>query len=327
MVLRFGVLGAAAVARRRMLPALLAAPGVVAVAVASRDAAKAERLGDEFGVLPVKGYQALLDRDDVDAVYVALPNGLHAEWVEAALAAGKHVLCEKAFVPDHMMAERLVAQARAAGLLLVENMMFLHHRQHAAVLAMVAAGVVGEPRVFSSAFGVPPRPEGDIRYVPELGGGALLDVGVYPIRAAQLFLGPDLTVAGSVLRHDPRYGVDVAGSALMSTSDGVTAELSFGFEHGFHSMYAVWGSQGKLCVHRPFASGEDVVPLVRIEDDDGVREVSLSPDRQFVNSVAAFAATVLTSGDFYAAGEDILRQAALVTAVRTGAVSVPRGDP
>jgi NDP-hexose-3-ketoreductase len=167
---------------------------------------------------------------------------------------------------------------------------------------------------------IPPRPAGDIRNVPELGGGALLDVGVYPIRAAQLFLGPDLTVAGSVLRHDPRYGVDVAGDALMSTVDGRTAELSFGFRHGFRSMYAVWGSEGRLCVDRPFTSRDDTVPVVRIEDDDGVREVSLAADRQFVNSVAAFAATVSNGGDFDAAGEDILRQAALVTAVRAGAM-------
>jgi predicted dehydrogenase len=314
--LRFGVLGTAGIARRRMLPALLAATSVEPVAVASRALGSAEPVAAEFGLAPVEGYQALLDRDDIDAVYIPLPTGLHAEWIEAALAAGKHVLCEKALVPELATAEKLVARARTAGLLLMESFMFLHHSQHAAVRAMIADGVIGEPTVFSGAFGISPRPEGDVRYAAELGGGALLDVGVYPIRATQLFLGSDLTVVGSVLRQDPRHGVDVAGSALLSTSDGVTAELSFGFEHGYHSMYALWGSRGRLSLERPFTPPDDFAPVVRIQDENGVREVSLPADHQFVNIAEAFARTVLDGGDFAAHGDDILRQAALVTAVR-----------
>jgi len=317
--LRFGVLGTASIARRRMLPALLAAPGVEPVAVASRSLAAAEAVAAEFALTPVEGYQALLDRDDVDAVYIPLPTGLHAEWIEAALAAGKHVLCEKALVPDVATAETLVARARAAGLLLMESFMFLHHSQHATVRAMLADGVIGELRVFSSAFGIPPRPEGDVRYAAALGGGALLDVGVYPIRAARLFLGPELTVVGSVLREDPRHGVDVAGSALLSTSDGVTAELSFGFEHAFHSTYAFWGSRGRLSLARAFTPPDDFVPVVRVEDEHDVREVTLPADHQFVNIAEAFARTVLDGGDLIAPGDDIIRQAALVTAVRNAA--------
>lgn len=314
--LRFGVLGAASIARRRMLPALLAAPSVEPVAIASRDAATAAGVAAEFGMTPVEGYQRLLDRDDVDAVYLPLPTGLHAEWIAAALAAGKHVLSEKALVPEYATAAALVGQARAAGLLLMESFMFLHHGQHAAVRRLLADGAVGEMRAFTSAFGIPPRPADDVRYRPDLGGGALLDVGVYPIRAAQLFLGPSLSVAGAVLRQDPRHAVDVAGAVLLSTPDGVTAELSFGFEHGYRNTYAVWGSRGVLSLDRAFTPPDDRTPVVRIEDGDGVREVRLTPDRPFVNIAEAFARTVLDGGDFTRPGEEILRQAALVTAVR-----------
>jgi predicted dehydrogenase len=298
-----------------MLPALLAAPSVEPVAVASRDLVRAEGVAGEFGMTPVEGYGRLLDRDDVDAVYIPLPNGLHAEWTAAALAAGKHVLSEKAFVPSLVTASVLVEQARKAGLLLMEGFMFLHHSQHAAVRGMVADGVVGTPRAFSSAFGIPPRPPEDIRYRSDLGGGALLDLGVYPLRAARLFLGDELSVAGAVLRQDPRYGVDVAGSTLLSTQDGVTAELSFGFEHGYRNTYAVWGSRGRLSLDRAFTPPDDLKPVVRVEDAGGVREVRLPADRPFVNLAEAFARTVLDGGDFIPAGEDILRQAALVTAV------------
>ncbi|MEU8833397.1 Gfo/Idh/MocA family oxidoreductase [Streptomyces sp900116325] len=314
--LRFGVLGTASIARRRMLPALLAAPSIEPVAVASRDGATAARTAEEFGLVPVAGYERLLAREDIDAVYIPLPTGLHARWIGAALAAGKHVLSEKALVPDHATAVSLVEQARHARLLLMESFMFLHHSQHAAVGAMVADGVIGEPRSFSSAFGVPPRPDGDVRYSADLGGGALLDLGVYPIRAAQLFLGPELTVVGSVLRHDPRHGVDVAGSALLSTPGGVTAELSFGFEHVYRNTYALWGSRGRLSLGRAFTPPDELAPIVRIEGEDGVREVALPPDRPFVNIAEQFARTVLDGADFAPAGEAILRQAALVTAVR-----------
>lgn len=318
--LRFGVLGTASIARRRMLPALLAAPSTEPVAVASRNAADAARTAAEFGLSPVTGYERLLAREDIDAVYIPLPTGLHAQWIESALAAGKHVLSEKALAADDATAGRLVEQARSAGLLLMENFMFLRHSQHAAVSAMVAQGVIGTPRSFASAFGIPPRPDGDVRYRAELGGGALLDVGVYPIRAAQLFLGPELSVAGSVLRTDPGRGVDVAGSALLSTPEGVTAELSFGFEHAYRNTYTLWGSRGRLTVDRAFTPPDDLAPVVRVEDGDGTRDVVLEPDRPFVNIAEHFAGTVLAGADFTPAGEDILRQAALVSAVRRQAI-------
>jgi dTDP-3,4-didehydro-2,6-dideoxy-alpha-D-glucose 3-reductase len=314
--LRFGILGTAGIARRRMLPAMLAARDVEPVAVASRDLGTATRMADEFGLVPVEGYHALLRRDDIDAVYIPLPTGLHAQWIEAALAAGKHVLCEKALVPDLSTAERLVAQANAAGLLLMESFMFLHHRQHEAVRALVTDGVIGDLKVFTSAFGIQPRPEGDVRNSAELGGGALLDVGVYPIRAAQLFLG-ELEVVGSMLRIDPGLGVDVAGSALLSNSDGVAAELSFGFEHARHSSYSLWGSRGRIDVDDVFTPPDDDAQVLRVEDADGVRELTVEPDRQFVNIVEAFGRAIV--GDHTTHGEDILRQATVVTAVRDAA--------
>ncbi len=314
--LRFGVLGCASIARRRMLPALAAAPSVEPVAVASRSADKAADTAARFGLIPVTGYRNLLDRDDIDAVYLPLPIGLHARWIEAALAAGKHVLAEKSLSVGIAEAGPLVEQARAAGLLLMESFMFVHHSQHETIRGLVADGVIGEPRVFSAAFGIPPRPPDDFRNHRDLGGGALLDVGTYPIRAAQLFLGADLSVEGAVLCEDPRLGVDVAGHALLSTPDRVTADLSFGFDHGYRNTYSLWGSRGRISLDRAFTPPDDLMPIVRIEDADGVRELTLPPDRPFVKIAEAFARTVLDGRDFGPAGTDVLRQAALLTAVR-----------
>ncbi|MFF4158549.1 Gfo/Idh/MocA family protein [Streptomyces sp. NPDC001678] len=320
-VLRMGVLGCADIAVRRILPAL-AGPGPARlVAVASRDRARAEHTAARFGCAAVTGYRALLARDDVDAVYVPLPPGLHHEWVAEALVAGKHVLVEKPLSTAYAHTAELVALADRLGLVLTENFMFLHHSQHTAVLSLVRDGEIGEPRVFSSSFGVPmPRPE-SFRHSARLGGGALLDVGVYPLRAAQLYLRGELEVVGACLRVDGSTGVDVAGSALLSTADGVTALLDFGFQHGYRSTYALWGSRGRIGVRWAFTPPREHKPLVRIEQQDKVTELALPADHQVGNALDAFARACLSGAGAGrpSFGPALLRQARLVERVRESA--------
>jgi len=149
--LRFGILGAAQIARK-LVPAMRRAPGVVPVAVASRDAAKAAAFAREFRLEPVAGYDALLARGDVDAVYIPLPDGLHEEWTLRAAAAGKHVLCEKSLTASCASAGRMVAACRAAGVRLMEAFMFRFHRQHARVRELLAEEL-GAPLAYYARFG------------------------------------------------------------------------------------------------------------------------------------------------------------------------------
>jgi dTDP-3,4-didehydro-2,6-dideoxy-alpha-D-glucose 3-reductase len=319
---RLGVLGCADVALRRMLPALRDVPSVRPVAIASRDGDRARSVAGRYGCAAVEGYEALLDRPDVDAVYLPLPTGLHAEWTARALRAGKHVLAEKPLTTTCSEASALVALARSRGLVLMENTLFLHHSQHRTVRDLISRGTIGEPRVFSGAFGFPPRPPTDIRYRPELGGGALLDAGGYPLRAASYFLGPDLTVVGACLRTEPDRGVDVAGSALLATPEAATADISFGFDHGYRSTYAVWGSAGRIVVDRAFTPPETWRPVVRVERQDHVEELTLPADHQFANAARAFARAVTEPRNAELSetfGESILRQAALIDAIRSAA--------
>ncbi|MFF3696200.1 MULTISPECIES: Gfo/Idh/MocA family protein [unclassified Streptomyces] len=316
-VLRMGVLGCADIAVRRILPALVEHQSVRLVAVASRDGARSERLAARFGCAAVTGYKALLDRDDIDAVYVPLPPGMHHEWVAEALTAGKHVLVEKPLSTTYAQSAELVALAARFDLALTENFMFLHHSQHAAVRDL--AGEIGELRVFSSSFGVPPPDAASFRYDTRLGGGALLDVGVYPLRAAQLHLAGELDVLGACLRVDEATGVDVAGSALLSTPTGVTAQLDFGFQHSYRSVYALWGSRGRISVPRAFTPPREHRPAVRLEQQDRITEVTLAADHQVGNALDAFAAAALSGTGRAALGEALLRQALLVEQVRKAA--------
>ncbi|WP_370942174.1 Gfo/Idh/MocA family protein [Amycolatopsis sp. cg5] len=315
---RFGVLGCADIAWRRMLPAMAADAGVTIAAVASRTPEKADRFARRFGCAAVTGYQELLDRADIDAVYIPLPAVLHAEWTERALLAGKHVLAEKPLTTDLPIAAKLADLAKSTGRLLFENFMFLHHSQHRAVRELIDGGAIGEPRGFSATFTIPPKPPGDIRYQSGVGGGGLLDVGGYPLRAALHFLGPDLEFAGGVLRHDRGLDLPLSGTALLATPAGVTANLTFGMEHSYVTSYEFAGSTGRLFLDRVFTPPVTHQPVVRIERQDHREELTLPPDDQFANVVALFARAVLDGTDLDGHLDGSLRQAALMDQVRDG---------
>lgn len=314
--LRFGVLGASRFAMRRMLPALAELPGAALTAIASRDIHRAENAAAPYDATAVQGYEALLRRDDVDAVYVPLPASLHAQWAEAALRAGKHVLVEKPATTQPEHAARLVELAQGAGLALMENIMFVHHHQHAAVRTLVKDGRIGELRSFQAGFGIPRLAATDIRYAPELDGGALWDVGIYPLRAALHFLGHDLEVLGAHLTRGAHQQVDTAGAALLSTPSGITAQVAFGLDHGYRSFYELWGSEGRITVERVFTPPADHRPVIRLTCASGTEEIRLAPDDQTRNTLTAFIASAHSMEGPGRERETLLRQAKLLDLVR-----------
>ncbi|RZU51619.1 putative dehydrogenase [Krasilnikovia cinnamomea] len=314
--LRLGVLGCADIAVRRVLPAVAASPSLALVAVGSRDPDRGRAVTGRFGGEAVEGYDAVLERSDVDAVYVPLPAALHHEWVCRAIRAGKHVLAEKPLTTTLAETEEAVALARDAGLVLRENFMFVHHSQHRHVRALIADGAVGRVRAVTARFAVPPRPPGDIRLQRHLGGGALNDVGVYPLRAAQLLLGPELTVRTAELDVDERLGVDLGGRVLVQGPDDMSAHLTFGMAHDYTSRYEVDGDLGRIRLDHAFTPAATHRPTVHVERQGTVREVVLPADDQCSNTLAAFARAVRRGP---LVDDSIVTQAGLVEAGRQAA--------
>lgn len=314
---RVGVLGCAEIARRRLMPAFADCPGTELVAVASRTLRSAVDAARPYGCRAVQGYEELLADSTVEAVYVPLPAALHAQWVEAALEAGKHVLAEKPLTLESRSAGRLLSLAKERRLALMENVMFVHHGQHETVQKLIAEGAVGRLRALRAEFTIPARPSDDIRYRPELGGGALWDTGVYPVRTALHLLGHELSVVGAALRRDERYGVDTAGAALLRTPEKVTAQLTFGLDHGYRSRYEVTGDRGRLTLDRAFTPPHDHAPRLRLERADGTEERPLSPDDQVGNTVARFAAAVRERTQ--SGAEESVRQLELLEEIRSAA--------
>ncbi|WP_256976643.1 Gfo/Idh/MocA family protein [Streptomyces sp. CS113] len=314
---RVGVLGCADIAVRRMLPALSSQPLVDLVAVASRGLDRAREVAGRFGCEAVEGYARLLARPDIDAVYIPLPTALHAEWAVRALESGKHVLCEKPCATGPREAAQVVRAARERGLLVMESFMFLHHRQHARVRELVRDGAIGRLREVTAVFGIPAAPRGAAGEGHAL--SSLLETGVYPVRAARLFAGDGLEVVGAALTLDPESGRDLAGSALLRSPSGVHARLGFGWDRFYRCTYELWGSEGRLTLERAFTTPDAHPPVLRLERQSSVEELTLAPDRQFVNIAGVFARTVANGTGFEEYTDDILRQAALVDRIRRAA--------
>lgn len=291
MSLRWGILGTAKI-NRRLIPAMRLAQRSELIAVASRDRARAEAYAREWSVpRAVAGYQTLLDCPDINAVYIPLPNTDHVPWTLAAIAAGKHVLCEKPIALTPADVDRLAAAASAAKVIVEEGFMYRHEPLTARVRQLVRDGAIGKLRAIVSGFTFALEGGANIRLQSELGGGSLWDVGSYPVTYAQLLCGEEpQMVFGSAHWHPS--GVDEEFMGLLRFHEGPTANVHSGFRAAYRTWLEVLGSEGALTVPNPFRPG----PLETLElERDGSLElipVSGSPEI-FVREVEDFVATVL----------------------------------
>jgi xylose dehydrogenase (NAD/NADP) len=246
-VVRFGLLSTAAI-NGAILGARAADAPFAIVAVGSRDAARAQAYASEHGIERAHGsYEELLADDGVDAVYIALPNALHHEWTMRALAAGKHVLVEKPYTRIPKQVDEAWDEAESRGLVLEEAYMWRHSPQTKLLVELVPQ--VGEVRGVHVTFTAMLPGENDVRWVPELGGGALLDVGCYCISAARLLLGEPDRAHGEA--RIGRGGVDTQFAGTLRFG-GATATFQCGLRSAFSNELEVIGTEGILRVTRPF---------------------------------------------------------------------------
>ncbi|MER5950816.1 Gfo/Idh/MocA family oxidoreductase [Streptomyces sp. NPDC001904] len=309
-----GIIGCADIAVRRAVPAIRQSPFHL-VAVASRSAAKAQEVAARAGCKAVAGYESLLESPEIAAVYIPLPNSEHARWARRALDAGKHVLIEKPAVSSRQVALELTELAAGSGLAVMENFAFLRHPQHDQAQALVADGAIGELRSFSGSFGIPPTDPGGIKYQAQLGGGSLWEVGCYPVRAAQAYLGDSARVLGASLSVDRRLGVDTSGSALLCDDAGVSAHCSFGLSHSYRSTYDVWGSEGRLVLEWAFTPSHSARPVLRLQQRDVETKILAPACDQFVNVFETFHDAVRDPGLRAVHRGDLVRQATLMEQV------------
>lgn len=288
--IRIGVLGCANIAHRSMIPAILSLPDCFElVAIASRTQEKAERFAHEFGCEAVAPYNELILREDVDALYIPLPTGLHKEWINKALCAGKHVYAEKSIAFSSADAEEMVRNAQNHQVSLIEGFMFQYHSQNLKVKKMLADGAIGDIRYFSGSFGFPPFPDADnFRYDKETGGGAIFDACGYPVRAAFFLLGNSLKVQGASIYYDKVRGSSLYGSAFLRGKNGVGASISFGFDNYYQCNYQIWGNKGKLTANKAYTPKVDQATTLTWEHDYQTEIIECEPDNHFVKAMMEF---------------------------------------
>jgi predicted dehydrogenase len=284
---RWGILGTAGIAESAFLPALREAGDGVALTVASRDPARASSWAQEHGVeRGVQGYDQVLDDPTIEAVYIPLPNGMHAEWTIAALEAGKAVLCEKPLCATPEETTRVLQVARAASDPLWEAFVFPFHEQMDGVRGTIARGIIGEVREISSRFHFLLDDPRDIRLLAELAGGSMQDVGCYQIRLARLLFDDEPDPARAIA--DAEWldtGIDTELWGALTFPGDRRLTLSCGFRSREDKFTRVLGTEGEIRMTNPFhPEGGDTFTVIT-DSEEETHAAAPSGERSFTPAI------------------------------------------
>ena len=257
-----------------------------------RECAKAQTFIDAYGGKMYKGYQKLIESEDIDAIYLPLPPVLHYKWAKLALENGKHVFVEKPSTTSLADTDDLIEIASKNSLALHENYMFVFHDQLKALDDVVKSGEIGNVRLYRISFGFPLRDKNDFRYNKALGGGALLDAGGYTMKYANYLLGDTAKVVTAQVNRIDGYEVEMFGSCTMVNDKGVTAQLAFGMDNDYKCEVEIWGSKGTITSNRILTAPEGFVPSYTIKKNQDFETRDLPADDAFLKSIQVFISCV-----------------------------------
>ncbi|HEY8115804.1 MAG TPA: Gfo/Idh/MocA family oxidoreductase [Actinomycetota bacterium] len=298
-VVRWGVLSTAKIGIEKVIPATAAAARCEVVAIASRDLGRAQTAASGLGIARAFGsYEDLLADPDIDAVYIPLPNHLHADWTIAAAVAGKHVLCEKPLATSAAEAELMIQACEAEGVLLMEAFMYRLHPTWEAVRELLANDRIGELRAVQSWFSYFNDDPGDIRNIVDAGGGALYDIGCYCVNLSRMLFGAEpIRIQGSVTR-DAVMGIDTLTSGILGFDDGM-ATFTCGIRAEPDQRVHIYGTGGRISVEIPFNIPPDRPTRVFVTagGDPPVRPdtqvLTFEPANEYTIQAERFASAVL----------------------------------
>lgn len=315
-MIRIGVICPSEIAFRRFMPALKKADGRIefaGIGFASpeewfgdiskisadaikeqqeRECSKAQTFIDAYGGKIYKGYQNLIETEEIDAIYLPLPPALHFKWAKMALDNGKHVFVEKPSTTCLADTDSLIEIASKKSLALHENYMFIFHDQLKVLDDVVKSGEIGDVRLYRISFGFPLRAKNDFRYNKALGGGALLDAGGYTMKYANYLLGDTAKVVTAQVNNINGFEVEMFGSCTMVNDEGLTAQLAFGMDNDYKCEIEIWGSKGTITSNRILTAPEGFIPTYTIKKNQDIETRSLPKDDAFQKSIQRFVCCV-----------------------------------
>jgi predicted dehydrogenase len=323
---RWGVLGAANIAVKKVIPAMQRGEWSEVAALASRDVERAREAARSLGIPKAYGsYEELLADEEIEAIYNPLPNNLHVPWTVKAAEAGKHVLCEKPIAMSAAEARELLAVRDRTGVKIQEAFMVRTHPQWTTTVELIRAGRVGELRAAAGFFSYFNRDPGNIRNRPETGGGALMDIGCYPITVSRLVFGEEPRRCLGFVERDPEMGTDRLTSAILDFPSG-QAVFTCGTQLVPYQRMQFFGTRGRIEIEIPFNAPADRPTRIFVDDGSdifgsGVEVREFAPCDQYTIQCDLFSRAVREGGEQPIPLEDALKNMAVIDAVFRSAES------
>ena len=320
MKVRWGVLGAAGIATKHVIPAMQRCTHARIAAIASRDRARAEAVAAQFRIERAHGsYEELLADEGVDAVYIPLPNNLHVAWSIRAIESGKHVLCEKPVGLDAREAGVLAsAAARRPALKVMEAFMYRFHPQWQRTRQLVADGAIGEVRAiqtFFSYFNVDPQ---NVRNIAEAGGGALMDIGCYGVSVARFIFGREPGRVIALSERDPAFGTDRTTAATLDFG-GLAATFTCATQLARHQRVDVVGTEGRIDIEIPFNAPIDRSTSIWLQRGTKLEKIAFARCNQYTIQGDCFSESILNGTDVPFPIADAVGNMQAIDAVRESA--------
>jgi predicted dehydrogenase len=317
---KWGVLGTASIAVRKVIPAMQQGEWSQVAAIASRDHGKADAAAKSLGIAKTHGsYEALLADPDIEAIYIPLPNHLHAPWSIKAAEAGKHVLCEKPLSLTVAEARTVLAARDRTGVTMGEAFMVKTHPQWMRTLELVHGGRIGELRAIAGVFSYFNRDPKNVRNVPEWGGGALMDIGCYPITTSRFIFGEEPTRVVALIDRDPEFKTDRVVSALLDFPSG-QAIFTCSMQFVPYQRMQFFGTKGRIEIEIPFNAPVEKETRLLIDDGrdvfgGGVTVETFPICNQYTIQGDVFSRAIRGEGEVPSRIEDAINNMAVIEAL------------
>ncbi len=323
---RWGVMGVASIALRRAIPGMQKGEWSEIAAIASRDREKAEGAARKLGIAKAYGsYEELLGDPEIEAIYNPLPNHLHAAWTIRAAEAGKHVLCEKPLATSVADAEKILAVRERTGVKIGEAFMVRTHPRWLRTRELIRSGQIGELRSIAGLFSYFNRDPKNVRNIPELGGGALLDMGCYPVTLSRFIYGEEPTRVVGSLEMDPEFKTDRLDSAILEFPSG-RATFTCSTQLIYYQRVQIQGTKGRMEIDIPLNPPTDRPSQILIDDGrdlvgSGVRVETIPACDPFTIQGDLFSRAVRGDGEVAVPVEDAIANLAVIEAIFLSAES------
>lgn len=323
---KWGVLGVAGIAVRKVIPAMQKGEWSAVTAIASRDPRKAKEAAHKLGISKAYGsYEELLADPEIEAIYNPLPNHLHVPWSLKAAEAGKHVLCEKPLSLTVAEARALLAARDRCGVKIGEAFMVKTHPQWLRVRELVRHGVIGELRAIVGVFSYFNRDPKNVRSVPEWGGGGMMDIGCYPITTSRWVFGEEPLRVAAVMEKDPEFGTDRLSSVVMEFAAG-QAVFTCSTQMVPYQRMQFMGTKGRIEIEIPFNASSDRPTRIFIDDGrdvfgTGIRTENIPACDQYTIQGDAFSRAIREGREVPVPLEDAIANMAVIEAAFRAAES------